>query len=118
MFYLIRGYDSMYQGLHGLDDWTVEWCENEEEANDIGCHLSEGVINSHYSVYQDDIDENIAEIMGIDLNELDYHNIPDEVYHEAFNELIAYRTYPLNISCIDDIPPDMDWDEILRNFSD
>lgn len=118
MFYLIRGYDSMYQGLRGLYDWTVEWCDTEKEANDIGRELAEGVISSHYSIYQDDIDESIADILGIDVDELDYDNIPNTVYDEVINELIAYSTYPLNISCIDDIPPDMDWDEILRNFSD
>lgn len=118
MFYLIRGYDSMYQGLYGLDDWTVEWCENEEEAKDIGYHLSEAHINSYYKLYRNDINKIIAGIMDINPDELDHYDISDKVYQKALGELIAYDTYPLNISCIDDIPPDMDWDEILRNFSD
>ena len=124
MFYAIKGYDSMYMGLHGMNDWSIEWCDNMNEAEKVGRSISEDVIYS-YSELIDALYQEMAEIAGIDY---EYDLMPilesrepfssehEKAYDEALNNFIAYDIVPLNIKCLDDIPVDWDWDEIIEKF--
>lgn len=124
MFYAIKGYDSMYMGLHGMNDWSIEWCDDMNEAEKVGRSISEDVIYS-YSELTDALYQEMAEIAGIDY---EYDLMPslesggpfsselEKAYDEALNNFIAYDIVPLNITCLDDIPADWDWDEIIEKF--
>ena len=124
MFYAIKGYDSMNMGLHGMNDWVVEWCDDMKEAEEVGRELSENVINS-YSVITEALYQEMTDIAGIDYeNDLmlilesggPFSSELEEAYDEALNNFIAYDIVPLNIKCLDDIPVDWDWDEIIEKF--
>lgn len=124
MFYAIKGYDSMYMGLHGMNDWVVEWCDDMNEAEEVGRELSENVINS-YSEITEALYQEMADIAGIDY-ENDLMPILESgklflsdfegAYDEALDNFIAYDIVALNIKNLDDIPGDWDWDEIIETF--
>lgn len=125
MFYAIKGYDSMYMGLHGMNDWIVEWCDDMNEAEEIGRELSEEVIQS-YSVITEALYQEMADIAGIDYENdlmpalesggLFIFSDLEGAYDEALNNFIAYDIVPLNIKELNDIPGDWDWDEIIEKF--
>lgn len=124
MFYAIKGYDSMNMGLHGMNDWVVEWCDDMKEPEEVGRELSENVINS-YSEITEALYQEMADIAGIDYeNELMlllksgrlFISDLEGAYDEALNNFIAYDIVPLNIKCLNDIPGDWDWDEIIEKF--
>lgn len=124
MFYAIKGYDSMHMGLHGMNDWVVEWCDDMKEAEEVGRELSEGVIYS-YSVITEALYQETADIAGIDYeNDLMpalesgrlFSSDLEEAYDEALDNFIAYDIVPLNIKELNDIPGDWDWDEIIEKF--
>lgn len=124
MFYAIKGYDSMHMGLHGMNDWVVEWCDDMKEAEEVGRELSEGVIYS-YSVITEALYQETADIAGIDYeNDLmpilesgkPFNSNLEGAYDEALDNFIAYDIVPLNIKQLNDIPGDWDWDEIIEKF--
>lgn len=125
MFYAIKGYDSMYMGLHGMNDWIVEWCDDMNKAEEIGRELSEEVIQS-YSVITEALYQEMADIAGIDYENdlmpalesggLFIFSELEGAYDEALNNFIAYDIVPLNIKELNDIPGDWDWDEIIEKF--
>lgn len=124
MFYAIKGYDSMHMGLHGMNDWVVEWCDDMKEAEEVGRELSENVIYS-YSEITEALYQEMADIAGIDYeNDLMlilesgrlFSSDLEEAYDEALDNFIAYDIVPLNIKHLEDIPGDWDWDEIIEKF--
>lgn len=125
MFYAIKGYDSMYMGLHGMNDWVVEWCDDMNEAKEIGRELSEEVIQS-YSEITEALYQEMADIAGIDYENdlmpalesggLFIFSELEGAYNEALDNFIAYDIVPLNIKNLNDIPGDWDWDEIIEKF--
>ena len=73
---LIYAYDTMYGGLHGMYDWTIEDVE-PSEAEDIGYQMSVDIIES-YS-YTHDMPE----------------DCDSEEYDEWLDSMIAYEIYPI-----------------------
>ena len=59
MLVFIHAYEGMYQGLHGIEDYAVYDISTEEEANEIGREMAEGVIAtySYYLHYGNDDEE-------------------------------------------------------------
>ena len=49
--YLIVAQDEIYQGEHGMEDWTIEECSNEKEAFIIGRDMSLDLIDSYSEIY-------------------------------------------------------------------
>lgn len=49
--YLIVAQEDMYQGEHGIEDWTIEDCADAQEAFAIGREMSLDLINSYSEFY-------------------------------------------------------------------
>lgn len=55
--YLIVAQDEIYQGEHGIEDWTIEEHQNEQEAFMAGRDMSLDLIDSFsaiYDIFKDD----------------------------------------------------------------
>lgn len=90
MLWAVKGYDSMYQGLHGMFDIAI--VEGTEfDAIDVGRELSDSVIGSYNSIYND-IEESAQDIWEQDKTQ-DYDEILAEVYEEA----ICYEYHELDV---------------------
>ena len=70
MMYVIHAFEEKYGGYHGIEDWSIENCNNEEEAVSIARENSLEVINSYSLVYEeleDDIEQLRADIYNEDI---------------------------------------------------
>lgn len=97
---LIYAYDTMYGGLHGMYDWTIEDVE-PSEAEDIGYQMSIDVIES-YS-YTHDMPE----------------DCDSEEYDEWLDSMIAYEIYPIKEEYqnqILEIEENSDIEEIINRY--
>ena len=66
MLYVIYAADQIYQGLHGMHDYSIYDCDTISEAEDIGIENSIQVINS-YSIIYEQLEDDIQDyIDGID----------------------------------------------------
>lgn len=77
MYYLIYADENVYQGLHGMYDWTITQCDTEEEANEIAMSMSIDVMESYNEIMDDLYEEagitltDDTELSDEDLNRLD-----------------------------------------------
>lgn len=124
MFYAVKCYDSMNMGLHGMYEWYVEWNDNIKDAEDYARSISEHVILS-YDETAKALYQNALNIAGIDYDDELMSKLKsgeifladlDEAYYEALDKLIEYKIIPLNIKCLEDIPEDWGWDEVIEKF--
>ena len=119
--YLIYANETEYCGLHGMYDWDVVSCENEEEIQEIGRQMSEGVIES-YSNLQEEIEEDVRTRLaeeGINPDDLDYDERYEDWYDCILNEHIQYQYWELDpsIDYHEIIEPDTDWEELRDKYS-
>ena len=49
--YLIVAQDEIYHGEHGVENWTIEECSNEQEAFAIARDMSLDLIDSYDDIY-------------------------------------------------------------------
>lgn len=81
MLYVIHAFEGIFGGYHGIEDWSIWFCDNEEEAISIARENSMEVINSYGCVYEElecDIEEWIDETMS----EEDIALLREDVYEE------------------------------------
>ena len=92
-YYLIYGCDQIYGGLHGMEQYEVVCCENDEEALEWARELSQWVIES-YSNISDDLEETvqaICESEGIpyDGTSSEEDEIREQIYEEDMDYCAA-----------------------------
>lgn len=124
MFYAVKCYESMNMGLYGMYEWYVEWNDNIKDVEDYARNISEHVILS-YDETTEALYQNALNIAGIDYDDKLMSKFKsgeifladlDEAYCEALDELVEYEIIPLNIECLEDIPEDWGWDEVIEKF--
>lgn len=86
--YLIKGYDSIYRGLHGMQAFDIVECREDEHAIDWALELAADVVASYGEIY-DSLEENIreeCEAEGIDYesNDSRVDEIREEIYREDY----------------------------------
>ena len=109
MLYVIHAFEERYGGYHGIEDWSIWACDNEEEAISIAREISMEVINSYGCVYEElecDIEAWIDETMSEeDIEELRY---------DIYEEDIAYNIWKIDY----DITKEYDIDTLERWLND
>ena len=100
--YLIKGYDNLYNALHGMERSEIIECNNHDEAIDFALDLSYDVIQDYAEIY-DSLEENVQEICE---NEgIPYGNNTEEedcIREEVFREDAMYEVYLLDMNVIED----------------
>ena len=81
--YVVYAADELYQGLHGLEDWSIWECEDENEALNIGYENSIQIINSYSCIYEQ-LDQDIKDYMedGKNWSEEDIDQLTMDIYDE------------------------------------
>ena len=95
MFYVIRAFEEKCGGYHGIEDWSIEDCDNEEEAVSIARENSLEVINS-YSFIIDELEDDIETFTDENMNEDDIEQLRTDIY----NEDIAYNIWKIDSDII------------------
>jgi hypothetical protein len=119
--YLIYAYEASYNGLHGIYDWDVVSCDNEEEVQGIGRQMSESVIESYASL-QEELENDVLIRLseeGINPNDLDYEERYDDWYDCLLNEQIQYEYWELDpsVDYHEIIDQNTDWEELRDKYS-
>lgn len=107
MLYVIHAFEERYSGLHGIEDWSIWDCDNEEEAISIAKENSIEVINSYSCIYEElemEVDEEVDETMS----EEDIEQLRSDIY----NEDVAYDIWKLD----SDIVKEYDIDFLERKL--
>lgn len=94
MLYVIMAADNIYQGYHGLIDWSVWDCQNEEEAIEIARENSIEIINSYSCIYEE-LEETIQNYIDEDDKGMSEEEI-DELREEIYQEDISYSIYKID----------------------
>lgn len=88
MRFLIKAYECMYGGLHGMNSIKIENCVDEEEAEEIAKESSIDIMYSYSGI-----------INELERQALDYYDEEDEAYDDFLDELILenvdYELYPI-----------------------
>ena len=119
--YLIYANETEYGGLHGMYDWDIIQCEDEEEIQEIGHEMSERVIESYESLL-DEIEEDTRIRLseeGINPDDLDYDERYNDWYDCILNEHIQYEYWELDpsIEYHEIIDQNTDWEDIRDKYS-
>lgn len=100
--YFIKGYDNLYNALHGMERSEIIECSNHDEAIDFAQDLSYDVIQDYAEIY-DFLEENVQEICE---NEgIIYGNNTEEedrIREEVFREDAMCEVYLLDMNVIED----------------
>lgn len=86
----IYAYDQLYEGLHGMYEYTFYETDNQKEAEETAIELSCDVINSYY-----DIEDKLAEDADSVCDDRESEEW-ETAYDEAVMEDTAYEIYALN----------------------
>ena len=102
--YAIHAYEGFFQGLHGIEQWSVTEASNDEEACEIAHEISEEVIEDYMYA--------IPELSDIE---------DDEELSEAIEEDIDYTVYKLTLptnASLDELNDyiDNDPEEFLKQY--
>lgn len=99
MKYVIYAAECIYQGLHGIEDWSIYECDNEEEAFEIAEENSLEIMNSYSCVYEtlnDDIetwkDDNMSED---EIEELTYELYRENLYCNVYKIKNEFQNLPI-----------------------
>ncbi len=95
MLYVIHAFEEKYGGYHGIEDWSIENCDNEEEAISIARENSLEVINS-YSLVYDELEDDIETFTDENMSEDDIEELRSDIY----NEDIAYEIWKIDSDII------------------
>ena len=119
--YLIYADESQYCGLHGMYDWDIVECADEEEANEIGTEMSYNVITS-YSSLIDSFEQEAKEQLlseGVSREDPNWEDMISDCMEEFIDEDIQYRIFELkpdfDYSAID--TQNEDWEDIRNIYA-
>ena len=124
MLFAIHAYESTYCGLHGVEDFAIVECKNEEEAAEIACAMSRDVIHS-YSGTEENIDQEAASVLGYEYEEMlemlaagEEIDGYDEACDEAEVEMICFDIYEVDENCgvSIDYLNSLDFDEVVDKY--
>lgn len=125
MLFAIHAYESTYCGLHGVENFMIVECKNEEEAAEIACEMSRDVIHSYNST-EENIDQEAAFILGYEYEEMlemlaageDIDGY-DEVCGDVEAEMICFDIYELDENCGATLEylNSLEFDEVIDRFS-
>ena len=117
--YLIVAQDEMYQGMHGIEDWTIKECSNEQEAFFIGHVMSLDLIDSYADIY-DSFRDNAEYWAGQMEEEGQYFDREDYILkaiEEQREDDIKYLVWKLSDNyCSED--NSSDWRDIAENYGE
>lgn len=106
--YLIKGYDGIYGGLHGMQDFDIVECREKEDAIDWALELAADVVASYSEIY-DSLEEDVKE--ECEAEGIDYESNSsrvDEIREEIYNE-----DYEIEVGLLDENElPTFDLDEL------
>lgn len=106
--YLIKGYDNIYKGLHGLEDFRIVDCEKDADATDWALDLAADVVASYSEIY-DSLEENIRE--ECEAEGIDYESNNSRV--DEIREEVYMEDYRIEVGLLDkSILPTLDLDEL------
>lgn len=109
MLYVIYAADQMYGGYHGMADWSICNCNNEEEALEIARENSLDIINSYPDIYKS-IEEDMEECIDETMSEEEV----EELRSDFYNEDTEYNVWLID----EDIIKDYDIDNLERQLND
>ena len=119
--YLIYADERQYCGLHGMYDWNIFECIDEDEANEIGREMSYNVITS-YSSLIDSFEQEAEERFSCERRYEEDPNWEDamsDYIEELIEEDIQYRIFELkpdfDYSAID--TQNEDWEDIRNIYA-
>lgn len=119
--YLIYADEGRYCGLHGMYDWDISECIDEDEAKEIGMEMSYELITS-YSFLIDSFEEEAKEELsyeGISQEDPNWEDIFSECMDELISEDTQYRIFELkpdfDYSTID--IQNEDWEDIRDTYA-
>ena len=101
--YVIHAFDEIYGGLHGMEDWTIEECKDENEAIDIAKDMSCDVID-RYADITDILAERAEDLLSYDIeegriiSEQQKETAFNNYYEECVVEDMAYEIVKLDAS--------------------
>lgn len=125
MLFAIHAYESMYCGLHGIEDFAIIECKDIMEAQEIACQMSRDLIHSYRNI-EEDLYQEAAFMLGYEYDEMlemlaageeiDGYN---EVCNEAETEMICFELYELDENCgmSIDYLNSLDFDEVIDKFA-
>lgn len=110
--YLIYADERQYCGLHGMYDWNIFECTDEDEANEIGREMSYNVITSYSSLidsFEQEAEERLSheKLYQEDPN---WEDVISDYIEEFIEEDIQYRIFELK--------PDFDYSAINTQNED
>ena len=89
MYYFIYAKEGMYEGLHGIYDYTLYDAASYEDACDTAEGMSRDVIDSY--VRPEDVyytQEDFCEEQGYDLFHLELTDCPPDIFYEMKGEML------------------------------
>lgn len=95
MLYVIHAFEEKYGGYYGIEDWSIENCDNEKEAVSIARENSIEVINS-YSLVYDELEDDIETFTDENMSKDDIEELRSDIY----NEDIAYEIWEIDSDII------------------
>ena len=125
--YVIRAFDEIYGGLHGMEDWTIEECKDENEAIDIAKDMSCDVID-RYADITDILAERAEDLLSYDIeegriiSEQQKETAFNNYYEECVVEDMAYEIVKLDASYTIDQYNEMldsgeyDYEDLVEEF--
>ena len=93
MLYVIYAADQIYNGYHGLSDWTIEDCNNINDASEIGFENSLEIIND-YSIIYEELEKEVED-------EIDFADVPiteekeEEIRYEVYSNDVLYDIFEI-----------------------
>lgn len=106
--YLIKGYDNIYQGLHGMENFDIVECRSEADAIDWALDLAQGVVESYVEIY-DSLETCVKyECEAADIDYESDNSEVDEIRDEIYRE-----DYVIEVGLLDENTlPTLDLDEL------
>lgn len=126
MLFAIHAYESTLCGLHGVEDFAIIECRNEEEAAETAREMSYDLIHSYHDI-ENTLYEEAAFVLGYNYDELfemfaydeELEAAFNEAYEEAENGMICYELYELDENCGATLEylNSLEFDEVIDRFS-
>lgn len=101
--YVIHAFDEFFGGLHGMEEWSMEECQNEKEAVETAIEMSYDVIDS-YGDITEILHERAEDLLSYDIeegriiSELQREQAFNSYYEDCVKEDVSYYVVKLNPS--------------------
>ena len=101
--YVIHAFDEIFGGLHGMEEWSMEECQNEKEAIAVAEEMSYDVIDS-YGDITEILRERAEDLLSYDIEEgrIDSEHQREQAfnsyYEDCVDEDVSYYIVKLNPS--------------------